>query len=203
MKEKGADAVEIAQRRRHLHLLEKLQKGKPLSAPEMNELSKLEDKKKPQQIKGTIDADQLIKTQAEAARYVGVSERTIRRWVKNGMARTADKYYIKSILEVYKQNEGDKPSEARGRKQEAEATLKTHQAALMELELAKEKQEWISAANVRKVNIEKVLVLKRTLLNQGSRLMDCLSMKTPEQVKDILDEDNRHTINVFAGEEVC
>jgi len=134
---------------------------------------------------------------------VGVSERTIRRWVKNGMARTADKYYIKSILEVYKQNEGDKPSEARGRKQEAEATLKTHQAALMELELAKEKQEWISAANVRKVNIEKVLVLKRTLLNQGSRLMDCLSMKTPEQVKDILDEDNRHTINVFAGEEVC
>jgi len=35
VKEKGADAVEIAQRRRHLHLLEKLQKGKPLSAPKI------------------------------------------------------------------------------------------------------------------------------------------------------------------------
>lgn len=203
MKEKGADAVTVAQKRRHLHLLEKLRNGKALTAAEMTELKKLEDKKKPGQPKGTMEADQLVRTQAEAARYVGVSERTIRRWIKNGMARTADKYYIKSVLEVYKQNEGDKPSEARERKQEAEARLKEVNANLAEVKLTNIQGGFVRAEEVRKTDIEKILVLKRSLLGQGSRLMDRLAMKTPQQVKAVLDEDNRHSINIFAGEEIC
>ena len=204
MKEKGADAVTVAQKRRHLHLLEKLRNGKTLAAAEMNELKKLEDKKQPKQSKGTIEAEQLIKTQAEAARYVGVSERTIRRWIKNGMARTADKYYIKSILEVYKQNEGDKPSETKERKQEAEAQIKTIRAEDEAIDLAKKKGEMLPKAEVDKGRIERIFILKRSLLGLGREFAPELAvMNDPRQIQAKIDGRIREIINAFAEENVC
>jgi uncharacterized membrane protein YbaN (DUF454 family) len=53
---------------------------------------------------GNIKTSQIIKLTKKAAAYAHVSERTIRRWVKEeGMPRTKDGYYIKKILKIYKE----------------------------------------------------------------------------------------------------
>lgn len=51
----------------------------------------------------SFPANQILKTQAEAARYAGVSKRTIRRWLQeNNMPVTTDGYYIKQALYMTK-----------------------------------------------------------------------------------------------------
>ena len=45
-------------------------------------------------------ANQILKTQADAARYAAVSKRTIRRWLhENNMLVTTEGYYIKAVLD--------------------------------------------------------------------------------------------------------
>ncbi|MHC4789888.1 MAG: hypothetical protein ACYS8Y_00385 [Planctomycetota bacterium] len=47
----------------------------------------------------------------EAVEYAGVDEQTIQQWVKNGMFKTGDGYYIKDLLDLYAKNNGNPPAE--------------------------------------------------------------------------------------------
>ena len=78
---------------------------------------------------------EIIKTQKEAAKYAKVSERTIRRWVTAGMPRTETGHYIKAMLDFYRDNEGNQPTEARAKGHQADAEYKDAKAKLMQMEL--------------------------------------------------------------------
>jgi prepilin-type N-terminal cleavage/methylation domain-containing protein len=60
-----------------------------------------------QQQEDELLAEQIIETEEEAAEYAGVDEETIRQWVKNGMLKTEDGYYIKNQLDLYIDNDGN------------------------------------------------------------------------------------------------
>jgi len=82
--------IEMAKKKRHIYLLEKLQKNQPLSRAEINELGPLEQ--------GSIPLG-YVATQEEVAEIFTVSARTVRRWVENGMPRDPQGYNIKKISE--------------------------------------------------------------------------------------------------------
>ena len=106
---------------------------------EIQELKELEDKAKtrkgPKSKGASPAAGQVLKTQAEAARYAGKSGRTVRRWVKAGMPKTEDGHYIKAMLDFYKKNEGNQPTEAKARKEEASADKTQWQAEKLKMEV--------------------------------------------------------------------
>ena len=52
-------------------------------------------------------AEQIIETREQAAEYAGVDEDTLRQWVDNGMPKTRDGFFIKSWLDLYRENDGN------------------------------------------------------------------------------------------------
>ena len=53
---------------------------------------------------GPAKQSQIIKTQEKAAKFIKVTPRTLRRWVKKeGMPRTKDGDYIKPVLKIFKE----------------------------------------------------------------------------------------------------
>jgi len=62
-----------------------------------------------------LTAEQIIKTKQEVADYAGVDVETIELWEENGMLTTKDGYYIKSVLDLYKQTNGKPTAEDRNR----------------------------------------------------------------------------------------
>jgi len=200
------DAVEIAERQRHLYLLERVKNNRPLSRKELEELAKLEKKPKNKQratideSRATIAADQIVKTQAAAGKYASVSARTIRRWVKNGMPRTTDGCYIKGMLDMFKQHEGSQPTEHRQRTQEAEANVKELKGKLLEIELKIKQGQLIERDKIEGQIVRKVVAVKRALLGLGRKLAPELAKeKNPKKVQRIIDVRTRDIIEGFAG----
>jgi len=62
-----------------------------------------------------LTAEQIIETKEEAADYADVDVETIELWKENGMLTTEDGYYIKSVLDLYKQTNGKPTAEDRSR----------------------------------------------------------------------------------------
>jgi Tfp pilus assembly protein PilV len=60
-----------------------------------------------------LTAEQIIEAKEEAADYADVDVETIELWEENGMLTTKDGYYIKSVLDLYKQTNGKPTAEDR------------------------------------------------------------------------------------------
>ena len=80
--------IEMAKKKRHIFILEKLQKGVALTKGEIAELEILELGKLK---KGYVS------TQDELAEVFGVDPRTVRRWIKSGMPKDEEGF---NILEI-------------------------------------------------------------------------------------------------------
>ena len=210
MKNSDVDAIEIAQKQRHLFLLNKIKNNQPLTRPELEELA--EHEKKAQSNKGAkgqrrkgrskngIADEQILKTQAEAAEYVGRDTRTIRRWLKAGMYITTEGYYVKSILDFYKKNEGREPDENKKRQQKAEATYKETKAKLLEMELKVRTGELIPVEEVTKGRIARIQALKRGLLGLGRKVAPRgVRLKEARKLAALIDSEVRELINRFAN----
>ncbi|UCE98975.1 MAG: prepilin-type N-terminal cleavage/methylation domain-containing protein [Planctomycetota bacterium] len=77
-----------------------------------------------QQQEKELSAEQIIETIEEAAEYAGVDVETIEQWVENGMPVTEDGYYIKNMVDLYKDNEGNPSIEDINRVAQADADLR-------------------------------------------------------------------------------
>ena len=100
---------------------------------------KTKDKRRKTKKVAAIAESQVLRTQREAATYVSVSARTVRRWLNEGMltAQVAGKMvYIKSQLDFFKRNEGKQPTEAKTKSQTADADYKDAKAKLMQMEFS-------------------------------------------------------------------
>lgn len=205
-------AVEIAQKQRHLFLLGKIKSNQHLTKSELDELEELEtrakNKKKAQSGKGTkaqsnkaaIADNQIIKTQKEASEYASVNTRTVRRWAKADMPLTKDGYYIKSMLDFYKKNEGQQPTEDKNRQQKAEADLKETKAKLAQMELELKTGELIRREDIEKGRIARIQAVKRGLLGLGRKLAKRVAaIKNPRKIEAIITEEVRYLIEGFAG----
>jgi len=205
------DTVEIAQKQRHLFLLEKINANRPLSRLELEELAKLEKQQKEKKGKSkksggrnkkhTIADSQILKTQTEAAEYAGVDTRTIRRWKKEGLPITDDGYYIKGMLDIFKKNKGQQISEDRQKQESAETDLKETKAKLLKIELKIKQGQLIDIAEIEKGRVGRIQAVKQALLGQGRRIAKQLAaIKEPRKIQMIIDGENKIIIRRFAGQ---
>lgn len=179
-----------------------MKNNRPLTKAELDELEQLEQIAKNKQAKtkkkksgATIAAEQILKTQKEAAKHVGRTVRTIRRWVQEGMPRTAEGYYIKAILDIWKGNEGKQHSEARERKDAGEADLKEAKARLAQLEL-EEKLGQIDK-RVEEKMIPKIIAFKRGLFVFQRRIINALPPEYRWQFKAKIEQEITYLIDGF------
>jgi len=144
-----------------------------------------------------IDGE-LVKSQRLAGRYAGVSERTVRRWVKAGMPRTEAGQYFKAMLDVYKSNEGSQPTEAKKRSQDADAGIKEKKDKLLQMQLDEKQRDF--EAELERALVQRALILKRALMGQGRKLGPQLAnTRDARKCQKIIDDDNRAIIEGFAG----
>jgi len=153
----------------------------------------------PQSEAGEIASDQIIKGQEAAARYAGVSKRTIRRWVfEEKMPLTKDGCYIKTILDLYKANRGKEHTEVRTRIIESEANSKEAKAKLLKLELQMKQADLHSRSECEQQTIEKILIVKRGLQALPKKVAARLPAKLRRKVEAIIDAEIRILIAGFA-----
>lgn len=198
MKNEQVDAIEIAKKQRHLYLLGRVKNNRPLSKRELDELAKLEktkDKKSSiENRKSKIGNPDVCHTQREAAEFLGISIKTIQRYLKSGMPKTKDGGYDKTILKFFHAQRGKKPDKTRSRIDEADADYKSAKAQLTELELEIKQKKWRWGEDVDKRDVAKVLVIKSALLGLLRRLKQRLPAKIYKQCK----KDFYDMINNFA-----
>ena len=209
MKETGLDAIEIAEKQRHLYLLTKVKNNRHLSPAELNELKKLESKTKKTKKRATSDkrratskiaADQIVKGQKAAAAYAGVSVRTIRNWKAEGMPVAADGGYIKGFLDFYRKNEGQQPTEERKAGLAADADYKTIRAKLLAIELDVKQGRLIPAEEIEAGRVNRIITVKRALLGLGRKLAPQLArIKDEKRIAAIINTECREMIKGFSG----
>jgi hypothetical protein len=141
---------------------------------------------------------EIVKTQRLAGRYAGVSPRSIRRWVKAGMPRTEAGHYIKAMLDFYKSNEGSEPTKAKVRKEEADANIKEKKDLLLQMQLDDKQRDF--DAELEKALVQRVLVVKRSLLGMGRTLAPQLAkIRDERKVQKIINDQVKAIIEGFAG----
>ena len=89
-----------------------------LSKEQLLEMMKQDDE-------GQTDiADQLLESVEEAAEYAGVDVETIEQWLENGLLTAEDGSFIKSNLDLYKQNNGNPSAEDKNKQIKSKAELR-------------------------------------------------------------------------------
>ena len=142
--------------------------------------------------------DMLIKTQVEAARFAGVDTRTIRRWKNNGMPVTPEGWYIRQVLEYFRDNEGRQVSKARQRQDETEADRKEVRLERERIELAHLKKD--NDGVWERANILKIVAIRRALLGHPRKMASILEGKKKREIEKILDAEMRFIISIFSGQ---
>lgn len=155
---KKFDVVEIAKKKRHAFLLEKLQKSS-LTKSELDELKQLERADLPA---GVVEA------QEDVARTFGVTDRTIRNWIQQGMPVREGGGY--DLAEIYRWKL-EKDGEGEGnQKHHWETHYRQYKALLAEIDYRKALGELVTKDEVEQGRVQRVMTIKKALLGLPARL---------------------------------
>jgi len=188
--EEKQNLAEIARKKRHLYLIQKLNTGN-LTKPEIKELEEFE--------KGE-EKRVIVKTLEELAEVMNVSERTIFRWKKEGMPVTKEGFYdLEEISEWYKTKVGLIPAdESEGKFYWQELILKC-KARLLEIEVAKAQGELMPRQEVEQGWAMRVAAVRAEFTALPDRVAPILAMKEPREIKKLLLDAIIEITDEFAG----
>ncbi|MCR4321298.1 MAG: terminase small subunit [Candidatus Brocadiaceae bacterium] len=149
-----------------------------------------------------------VGTQKELGAVFGVSERTVRQWVREDMPKLENGYY--DILEintwVLKHGKGKK-KDKNSRKLEISDTesidfwdLQSRKATaeLKQVELAKLRGELVSIDEVTQGRVRRVLSLKNSFLGLGRSLAPILAGLSPVEIQAQIDDRVTYILNAYA-----
>jgi prepilin-type N-terminal cleavage/methylation domain-containing protein len=109
-----------------------------------------------------LEAEQVLVTAEDAAKYAGINVDTLEQWVEGGLVTTADGGYIKYNLDLFVQAKGDPTPEDKARQvesvQELAMTLRTMQKEL-EGGTGEEGSAGQSSGESEKLDINKIMDL--------------------------------------------
>ena len=183
--------AEIAKKKRHLYLIEKMHGGKALSKQEITELENFEI---------VPLSPTIVKTVDEIAKVMGVSYRTVQRWKRDGMPVTKDGYYdLDEVKEWHTKRIEKKKNPVQEGKDFWDERIKKYKATMLELELKKATGELVSLDEVNKSRTARIMIIKRSLLSIPATLASTLAMKEPREIETILYEAIGEIIDDFAG----
>jgi len=191
--ETNKNLVEVAKKKRQIHLLDKLQKGKPLSTAEIRELEQFEGGSLPPGV---------VRTQGEVAKALRVDKRTVERWVSDGMPREPEGYYnlidIQAWRMVKKEKEND-PDEKE--KIKWDIRYREYKARLAEFELKKAYGQVISRELVEAGMIARILAVKSALWALPKVAAPVVSGMDPREAEAYLRERIKEIFLQFAERE--
>jgi len=144
---------------------------------------------------------EIIETQAEAAKFIGKSTRTVRRWEREGMlvaTQNGRKVYIRSQLKLFSEHEGKQPTKARSRRDEGEADFKEIRAKLAKLELEKELGQLVNREEFEKKNIKKILAIKSGIFLLVRTIVSALPAEHRLHIKKLAEKEARTLIEGFS-----
>lgn len=157
---KKPSLFEIATKTRYLALVEKLQRGKPLSRSELSELKRFETSDLP---------DGVVETVVQVGKTFGVSERTVYNWLRNGMPVTESGHYDIDAIYAWKiEREAD--GKDVGLRQKWETHFRQYKALTAEIEYRRKLGELVTKDEMEQGRVQRILIIKKALLGLPARL---------------------------------
>ena len=142
-------------------------------------------------------SDEIIIGQGQAAKWLGVTARTIRRYVKEGMPRTQDGHYLRTLLKFYKASRGEEDIEHRAKGRLLDINLKELKVREKEHELGEAERRW--RAEQEKKTVRQIRVIVDAHRRMVNKLPPLLARANKEsQVKAILQAECRDICDGFA-----
>ena len=186
----------MAKKRRHIHLLEKLQRGKSatptLSKTEIKELETFErDPNSP----GIVDS------QEKVAKVFGVAVRTVERWVKDGMPVTHQGEYELLTIRAWREQRraGKRNASAKQNKlDEWEAKYREYKARRAQVDFEEKIGTLISKEKAERELIQISLAVKRAFLALPRQLAPQLAGLDPRQIEVLLTTRIKEAIRPFS-----
>lgn len=195
MEEKNQNLVELAKKKRHIALVEKLTRG-TLSSKELKELEEFEkDNRKgaDEIIDGTVDLPTI-------SVYLEKSPRMIRRYIKQGLPVVRDskgEIFRFKVAEVFKWYYGMQGLTDDG-KEYWDNEYRKNRAKLSEIELKQKKGELILLTEHEGILREMLRGIKAGFLWLPRYLAPKLYQQEPKTISEILDHELRNIINQFS-----
>lgn len=188
--------VELAKKKRHIALVEKLTRG-ALSSKELKELEEFEKeirKDTDDIIDGTVDLPTI-------SVYLEKSPRMVRRYIKQGLPVIRDskgEIFRFKVAEVFKWYYGMQGLSDDG-KEYWDNEYRKNRAKLSELELKQREGELIPFSEHASKIKNQIRGIKAGFLRLPKYIAPKLYQQEPKIICEILDEELRYVINQFAG----
>jgi phage terminase Nu1 subunit (DNA packaging protein) len=148
------DIIVVAKKKRHMHLLQKMQQGKALSQNELKEL---------QYYEGPLLPPGIVRTQREVAKALKISNRTIESWVANGMPKTEEGDYDLIEIKAWRDSRNEKKPTS-SEKEKSDIEYRKLRNELIKIELKKRRGELIEKDKVIERWLERIKIFKKALL---------------------------------------
>ena len=184
---KKQNLAEIARKKRHLYLIEKMQSRKPLTAQEIAEL---------EQFEAEPLGPAVVKTMEEVAKVMDVAYRTVQRWKKDGMPTTKEGFYDLDEIKVWHEQRNLDQAEDRAY---WNTKILKHKATLLEMEVKKATSELMPREEVERGRIARIIAVKRSFLALPTRMAPVLAMKEPREIEAELYQAIIEIIEEFAS----
>lgn len=185
------NVIEIAHKKRHIHLLEELQTNKSLPQSKIRELQKYE---------GGPIMPGIVTTQQDVSKAFGVSVRTVERWIRDDMPVMSDGKYKLLDIDNWRLLR-QKKKEVRGHSDEKELwdiKLKENKAKMAELALKKATGELLPKGDIEKILDQMISTFKRQILSLPRIMAPQLQGLEPREIEALLSARLREIIGAFA-----
>ncbi|PIQ86776.1 MAG: hypothetical protein COV74_03465 [Candidatus Omnitrophica bacterium CG11_big_fil_rev_8_21_14_0_20_45_26] len=193
LKPKVPNVLELAKKKRHIHLLEKVQAGKALTASELAELKEYEGHKEEPQNFG------VVKTLVEVSKAFKVSYRNVQYWVLDGMPKTPDGHYDLNEIEIWRIS---KLQEKKGLKDPESIKwvdrYRQFKALEAELDYKQKLATLVSREEIEQGRVQRILALKKAFLSLGKRIAPQAYGREIREIQDIVDKRVKQILSEFA-----
>ena len=183
----------MAKKRRHIYLLEKLQRGKTasptLSKAELRELEQYEN---------DPAYPGIVNSQEKVAKVFDVSIRTVQNWVRDGMPVSSEGKYDLLEVRAWRLIRSQRKRSKEGKKTDWEQRYREYKARLTELELKKEMGEVIDLRQAEKEIIYNILGIKRRLLALPKEIAPQLAGLETRKIFELLTSRLNELLSGFA-----
>lgn len=182
--------IEMAKKKRHIHLLEKLQKNKTLTSAELKELAKFE---------GGQIAPGIVENHPQIAKAFKVTVRTVRNWAAEGMPVMPDGKYDITDIQAWRLTRSDKKGAKK--KEEGEdhdVAYRKFKALLAEIDYKKQLGELLPKEEVEAGRVERILAVKTAFLALPQEVAPQLVGLEPRQIQTVLDQRIKEIMETFA-----
>jgi len=190
---KPQNLVDMAKKRRHLHLVEKLAHGKPhtpaLSPREISELAKFE---------GDPQSPGVVDSREKVSKIFGVAARTVERWVKDGMPIMRDGKYDLLEIRAWREFKDQKKGKAKKKGVNWEERYRKFKALLQQIAYQEKIGSLIPRELVEKELVAISLGVKTSLLNLPKNMAPQLEGLTVRQINDLMTRRIKEILGDFS-----